>query len=164
MSGYVYAIRIQGTNMFKLGYSLFPSQRLASLQTASPFPLEITHQFAGGPEHEAMMHRALVPYRVRAEWFELDPQVVIAVMNAGATLAEVARPPFQLPSIPGCEWKAAGKNSYGLFRRWSEDCGNGKKRKRRAYIGCYSKEAIAKVPYVPRTPTTQAADAGRVAA
>ena len=39
--GFVYVIRAVGTRRIKIGFTTQPKERLASLQTGSPFPLEM---------------------------------------------------------------------------------------------------------------------------
>lgn len=68
---HVYIITQRGTNMFKIGVSERPHQRLAALQTANPIKLEIVKMFHGTRQDEQFLHRIYKEYQTTAsnEWF-----------------------------------------------------------------------------------------------
>lgn len=70
---YVYVIHATGTNRIKLGFSTKPQERLAQLQTASPFPLQMLACWPGSQERERRLHRHLAQFRQVGEWFEVSP-------------------------------------------------------------------------------------------
>src|SRR5690554_3396808 len=74
--GYVYIIRAEGTNRYKIGITDGkPSDRLKQLSTASPFPLALYEQFDFGPysmQVEKYLHHIFSDYRKHGEWFSLD--------------------------------------------------------------------------------------------
>lgn len=70
---YVYVIHAAGTNRIKLGFSTKPQERLAQLQTASPFPLQMLACWPGSIERERRLHRYLAEFRQVGEWFEVPP-------------------------------------------------------------------------------------------
>jgi hypothetical protein len=75
----LYCIKAKGTHFVKIGITAdaTPKKRLAGLQTASPFELEILTWITGvDAVFEAYCHRELAPMHVRGEWFKLNPQAV----------------------------------------------------------------------------------------
>lgn len=76
-------------NMTKIGVTTNPSARLASLRTASAFPIDYAY-IGMMPDNtgyvlEQATHRALERFRCNGEWFDVAPQ------NAVATVREAAR-------------------------------------------------------------------------
>lgn len=59
----------------KIGVSDAPRKRIASLQTGSPFPLEVLAIVEGGYELEAELHRRFAAYRLLGEWFQYAPPI-----------------------------------------------------------------------------------------
>ncbi len=72
---YVYVIHATGTNRIKLGYTTNPQGRLAALQTASPFPLQMLACWPGSRAREKRLHRYMAQFRQVGEWFEVPPFV-----------------------------------------------------------------------------------------
>jgi len=66
----VYVAECQG--LYKIGYSIRPTSRIASLQTATPFPVTLLGTIEGGKEVESWWHHHFKAKRVRGEWFALD--------------------------------------------------------------------------------------------
>jgi hypothetical protein len=84
---FVYVIR-GDHNMTKIGVTTNPSARIASLRTASPFPLEFA--FIGAmPDNDGYVlekaaHAALARFRCNGEWFDISPENAIAtIIEAG---------------------------------------------------------------------------------
>jgi hypothetical protein len=71
---YVYLIRMGRNLIFKIGKSNDPKGRLASLQTASPYKLKITHLFKAdnASAAEETLHRYFHEKRLEGEWFKLS--------------------------------------------------------------------------------------------
>lgn len=75
--GYVYLIRMENTNFYKIGMSLDPEIRLRTLQTGNPQPLYLlkTHAVQDMRSAEMNLHRQFEAQRVPnlnvREWFDL---------------------------------------------------------------------------------------------
>lgn len=71
--GCVYVVRAEGTNAVKVGFSRDVKSRVATLQTASPFPLKLLGHFVGFDEsHERAVHAGLASRRASGEWFVFE--------------------------------------------------------------------------------------------
>lgn len=68
MKGYVYFIRAVNTYYLKIGWSSNPPKRLAALQTASPFPLEILGTVVGDKKIETEERKAASCFNQFGEW------------------------------------------------------------------------------------------------
>ena len=81
---YVYVIGACNSNLYKIGCSNNPSDRLQNLQIANPYELKLMAVFKS--KHmftdEKKIHQSLDEFRVRGEWFKLDnPVRVIMSVN-----------------------------------------------------------------------------------
>ncbi len=87
MSGYCYLIRLQGTNYFKIGVSIDVKSRLEDLDVG-PIPVEIveTCLLKSPYKAERIIHIALREFRVRGEWFLVDPAKVRQVFQEHASM------------------------------------------------------------------------------
>jgi hypothetical protein len=84
MSGYIYLIRMKGTDYFKIGISRTRIQdRLATLQTANPVPLVLVawREHDNPFDVEQSIHAALSDCRVRGEWFCGDEHALLRVFE-----------------------------------------------------------------------------------
>lgn len=65
-------------DLFKIGVSNAPGERLQSLQTSNPYELVIVHTFVAdtAEEAEAKLHEMYGEYRMSGEWFQLPVDVV----------------------------------------------------------------------------------------
>jgi hypothetical protein len=122
---FVYVIR-GDHNMTKIGVTTNPSARIASLRTASPFPLEFA--FIGAmPDNDGYVlekaaHTALERFRCNGEWFDISPE------NAVATIIEASKRCRLPPMVPLTQDQAdlvlkvaAGEESLpseGGARKW----------------------------------------------
>lgn len=79
----VYFIRHAGH--IKIGKSVDPWKRLASLQTAHHDPLEMLAIMPGSDDLEAGLHRAFGKFMKRGEWFEENPQLLAFIEMVKAT-------------------------------------------------------------------------------
>lgn len=71
MTGYVYFIKPVGeAGPIKVGYSVYPPERLAAFQSWSPVELELIASVAGSLKLEAAIHSHFADYQIRGEWFE----------------------------------------------------------------------------------------------
>jgi hypothetical protein len=78
VTGYVYFIRVIGTNMVKIGYTTNPVKcRLSQLQVGNPRALEVleTVQTPDYKDIEGELHQKLASRRIRGEWFNLEQDV-----------------------------------------------------------------------------------------
>lgn len=74
--GHVYYIGAEGIPVVKIGTSINPSARLATLQTSSPVRLHIWATCTGGRELEHRLHRRFAAHRHHGEWFHAAPEVI----------------------------------------------------------------------------------------
>jgi hypothetical protein len=75
-SGFVYLIRLQKTQIYKIGKADDPERRLSGLQTANPFELNLLYSFKADNVFvaERELHRVLDHIRMGGEWFKLLPK------------------------------------------------------------------------------------------
>ena len=74
---YVYFIKPIGFDgPIKIGCSHMPIQRLLSIATWSPFPLEIIHQMPGGVRLEGNLHECFFDLHSHREWFHAKPRLL----------------------------------------------------------------------------------------
>ena len=66
----VYAIGSPQHGMVKIGTTANLPERMASLQTASPFPLVVLWTQEGGTDLERLLHSRLRHHRIHGEWFD----------------------------------------------------------------------------------------------
>lgn len=87
----VYLLRIYDTNYFKVGISSDVEQRLAALNTATPFMIEVVETYAqtNARETELQIHRMLADMHVRREWFHGDPDEIMRIFAIGNTMGIV---------------------------------------------------------------------------
>lgn len=71
--GYVYAVRVIGFDLVKIGYSLDPKQRLVQLENGSGMAggLDTILTFPAKPMVERELHRKFAAERLFGEWFRL---------------------------------------------------------------------------------------------
>lgn len=70
-SGFVYVIQAENFQRYKIGFSKHPEQRIAQLQTGSPFKLNLIASWTGTENQEKQIHVALSHCRQVGEWFEI---------------------------------------------------------------------------------------------
>ncbi len=71
----VYVVQANGYYV-KIGRAQNISERLRSMQTASPVPLRLLAIPSRNPDDEKSFHQRLKKSHVRGEWFRMDEQVV----------------------------------------------------------------------------------------
>ena len=77
--GYVYFIaqcNKQGNNQVKIGYSKNPKNRLKSLATSSPLPLQLIGMIKGTMEVEKEIHLKFHKDHLQLEWFLLSNEIL----------------------------------------------------------------------------------------
>jgi DNA-binding XRE family transcriptional regulator len=68
----VYYIHAPDLGLMKIGYSARPGERLQSLQTASPFDVDLIAFEDGDERTEALLHIQFRHLHVRGEWFRYE--------------------------------------------------------------------------------------------
>ena len=95
----IYMIRAGGDGPVKIGWTTNVERRLADLQTAHYEPLSIIRTIAGGQLMERWLHKYFAASKIRSEWFNFDPAMLIV------------EPPYLIdfvaPSIKGVEFARA---------------------------------------------------------
>jgi hypothetical protein len=79
--------------------------RLQSMQTATPYKLEVVGFWHGTENDEAALHATFAERRVRGEWFSLtaeDVERLRALMDAKPVEVELPPPPRANPPNPMC--------------------------------------------------------------
>ena len=83
---FLYVIR-GDHNMVKIGVSTNPNARLASLRTASAFPIDFSYIAVTpgtGFDIEAGAHKMLKGHRCSGEWFDVPPEMAVAALAGAA--------------------------------------------------------------------------------
>ena len=133
----VYFIKPIGmTGPVKIGVSIAPDNRRKTLETWSPFPLEIVAEIEGGYALESRFHTLFIESYRKHEWFDWTPemQAVIDAINAGsfdtASLPKpINRSAFRKPrdnSIYTPEWRykasvTARFRHRGSYPYWNKE-------------------------------------------
>ena len=139
--GFVYVIHATGTNRIKIGYSASPKDRLAQLQTGSPFPLQMLVCWPGSVERERRAHRYLSQFRQSGEWFEVPPFVglqIYELVTKGSVTADVKQVTrrevsitrqgrstedtrrYNKSGVPCVEASRMSANSWYIRLRWNQ--------------------------------------------
>ncbi len=76
--GYVYLIKADGSNRYKIGFSTKPTERIKALQKTCPFPLSISHLILVDDmvNVERHFHSQFHHYHVNGEWFDLPADAI----------------------------------------------------------------------------------------
>lgn len=69
--GHIYVISMLGTNYIKIGFSVSPQDRLRSLQTSSPFEMQLLYHEPGSLQFEQLVHERLKSHITRGDWYEM---------------------------------------------------------------------------------------------
>jgi hypothetical protein len=67
---------IEGGDFIKIGVSANPIDRLAALQTSTPFDLKLLADFPGDASEEFRIQGAFAHLHVRGEWFRRHPAIL----------------------------------------------------------------------------------------
>ena len=68
----LYIIKIRNKNIYKIGISNNPYNRLLSLQTSNPYELQLLFIIKKGSFFEGFLHSLFEEKRMNGEWFRLD--------------------------------------------------------------------------------------------
>jgi hypothetical protein len=72
---FVYFARALEMDCVKIGFAHDVASRVASIQVAQPYTLEVMATVPGGVRHEGLVHTAFNAERIRGEWFRLSPRL-----------------------------------------------------------------------------------------
>lgn len=87
-TGYVYFIKCHAEDQpIKIGWSAKKPQmgRLADLQIASPFELEVIAYIRGTVADERRLHKEFIEHHIRGEWFKKSDQLLNLIEQVGNT-------------------------------------------------------------------------------
>jgi hypothetical protein len=84
-TGFVYFIRA-ANGMIKIGYTREWWQRMKTLQSGHPEPLEMLVATRGDPVAEERLHAAFRRYRRGGEWFEPAPALLAYIADLKAAV------------------------------------------------------------------------------
>lgn len=76
----LYIIREIGTNLYKIGVSNNPEERLFGLQSANAHKLEIVVTITEGEEYEHILHQIFREYNIRGEWFSISTLTLFSIL------------------------------------------------------------------------------------
>lgn len=71
----VYAVTFAGCGSIKIGFTTGLQERLDTLETGAPAPLEVLAFIKGGYELEQALHHRLMWHHAHREWFRDCPEV-----------------------------------------------------------------------------------------
>lgn len=103
-------------NRSKIGVSANPIARLASLRTASAFPInfaQICLVQGDGYDVEAIAHGILGRHRVHGEWFDVEPAAAIGTVHAAAVKAGRQAIPVDVPTVEKILAEVARQEAIG---------------------------------------------------
>jgi|TARA_B110000093_G_C12710634_1_gene302052 hypothetical protein len=66
---------LKANNRIKIGYANDPTQRIPSIQTSSPFELEVLLIINGNYDRERELHQKFEAFRKSGEWFEYSEPI-----------------------------------------------------------------------------------------
>ncbi len=66
---------LKANNRIKIGYAIDPTQRIPSIQTSSPFDLEVLLIIDGNYDRERELHQKFETFRKSGEWFEYSEPI-----------------------------------------------------------------------------------------
>ena len=104
----------------KIGCSQSPDIRRSSLETWSPFPLEIIAELGGNEVLERRFHTKFAASRRTREWFDVSAALLTAIeqIQAGTFDIESLPPPARLKSTAGRKpWSEGAKLAASYSRR-----------------------------------------------
>lgn len=72
--GFVYVVRMEGSEYFKVGRSVDVPKRMSEFGILLPFPYDLafTHRVPNARHAEGLLHKEFDPKRIHGEWFLLN--------------------------------------------------------------------------------------------
>lgn len=86
-SGFVYFIQQGLDGPIKIGFTIDPMERLASLQTANPYELHLLGCIAKNEALERELHQKYSHHHLRGEWFSPADEIVDYIADNAKSLA-----------------------------------------------------------------------------
>jgi hypothetical protein len=130
----IYFIRA-ANGAIKIGYSVNPVARLATMQTGSPVHLELVAVVTGTQRDEKALHAQFAEHRISGEWFEPAP-ALIAMVNSLPLYAPPPRRRHKRPraqrATSGLSWRiefCRRKTKQGDLVHWVYRFGSGANRR-----------------------------------
>lgn len=80
-SGYIYLMLDEVNGFIKIGYSKNPLHRERTLQSEKP-TIKLIFKAQASLKFEKEMHEFFSEYRVRGEWFNVEPNVIIEIIDS----------------------------------------------------------------------------------
>lgn len=123
MIGYVYFLQC-GTDKlrFKIGFSKKPEKRARDLSNANPEPVHLIGYVVGSMKQERAAHLALLPLRLKGEWYpecERVQQFIGVALRDGiaeALIREDERPAPKPQKQPAKTPKTWGESTHSMQR------------------------------------------------
>jgi hypothetical protein len=86
-TGYVYLVKREGKNEYKIGKSIQPTTRIHKLGVDLPFPITVTHLIKCDDHHrmERDLHDRFARKRLAGEWFRLDAEDIEYIKSLSLT-------------------------------------------------------------------------------
>jgi hypothetical protein len=113
----IYFIQAPPDGPVKIGYAAHPHLRLAALQVASAEPLELLAWLEGDRNLERAAHAHFADSRLRGEWFEPTPELLILADFASVwSAAEHIGDKIKVRSHPGAAINLEIRRAAGLVR------------------------------------------------
>lgn len=85
---FVYFIA-SGRDIIKVGMAKDVGKRVRALQTGGPFEMKVIHKIEVAAERvaalEKLIHKRLKRYRIRGEWFRVEPALAIRTAERAAS-------------------------------------------------------------------------------
>ena len=80
---FLYIIRCNSSNFYKIGVSQHPEYRITDLQVGCPYSLVLVYkkQFDNAKEVESLLHRKYWKRCVEGEWFELSKDDIDSIQQ-----------------------------------------------------------------------------------
>ena len=96
----IYFITARDVNRVKIGYSNDPSKRLKELQTGCPAKCVIEATIDADNSFEGEVHEIFRTSRKHGEWFELTPEIEMAIRLANGVAFDDVRDDFIRSHFP----------------------------------------------------------------
>jgi hypothetical protein len=117
--GVIYILQVRGKGQLKIGFTENdPMRRVAAIQSASPYELELISSFAAIAQDELHLHKALEQHRIRGEWYRPSEEVM-GYLEGHCPELRAKRPKSRRPNVE----KAL--DAFGGLHNVAKICGVG---------------------------------------
>lgn len=82
---------VRSANAIKIGVTTDLGKRIASIQTSTPYPVELIAAIPGDKALESELHATFANHRTSGEWFRLSPDIVAWLQRYFAACLKPAR-------------------------------------------------------------------------